>query len=68
MMLYSLGFYGTILIDLIHTIIKPNHTSLTSWNTVKDLFEDNEKTRVVYLEDDFSQTNLENFPPLTVFA
>ncbi|XP_021721012.1 uncharacterized protein LOC110688551 [Chenopodium quinoa] len=53
--------YGTISRDLVNTIMKPGASALELWNRLKEIFHDNKHTRAVYLEEQFTNTQLENF-------
>ena len=54
--------YNTISLDLLHTILKPGATAQEAWERLKDIFNDNKSSRVVYLEQQFSQIHMDNFP------
>lgn len=53
---------ATLSTDLLHTILKPDSTALEAWNTLVRYFQDNKISRAVTLEQDFSHTNMEDFP------
>ncbi|XP_074352011.1 uncharacterized protein LOC141691171 [Apium graveolens] len=54
--------YSTISLDLLHTILKLGATAQQTWERLKDIFNDNKSSRVVYLEQQFSQIHMDNFP------
>lgn len=54
--------YSTISIDLLHTILKLGATAQEAWNRLKDIFHDNKNSRAVYLEQQFSQIHMDNYP------
>ncbi|KAL5181032.1 Retrovirus-related Pol polyprotein from transposon TNT 1-94 [Glycine soja] len=60
--------YATISNDLLHTIIEPNATTMDAWNRLRDIFQDNKHSRVVTLEDEFSNTKMENFPNASAYC
>ncbi|XP_006574271.1 uncharacterized protein [Glycine max] len=60
--------YATISNDLLHTIIEPNATTMDAWNRLRDIFQDNKHSRVVTLEDEFSNTKMEIFPNASAYC
>ncbi|XP_021770425.1 uncharacterized protein LOC110734565 [Chenopodium quinoa] len=52
--------YGTIHTDLLYRILDEKATSMVAWGKLRDLFQDNEGTRVVHLENQFGMIKLEN--------
>ncbi|RHN64964.1 hypothetical protein MtrunA17_Chr4g0074801 [Medicago truncatula] len=46
--------YGTISIDLLHTIIERDSTAQTAWDRLFNIFFDNKNSRALYLEQEFS--------------
>ncbi|XP_021775497.1 uncharacterized protein LOC110739338 [Chenopodium quinoa] len=58
--------YGTISWDLVNTIMKPGATALKLWNRLKEIFHDNKHTRSVYLEEQLTNTRLENFANMLI--
>ncbi|XP_021741043.1 uncharacterized protein LOC110707328 [Chenopodium quinoa] len=60
--------YGTISTDLINTVIEPDATAMEIWNRLRDLFQDNKHSRAVTLEQEFSTTNLEDFPNVSAYC
>ncbi|GAU48004.1 hypothetical protein TSUD_404810 [Trifolium subterraneum] len=62
--------YSTISFDLLTTIMEKGSTAMAAWNRLAGLFEDNQNSRAVALEQDFSSTRVEDFPnskPLPLF-
>jgi hypothetical protein len=53
--------YGTISDDLLNTIIEHNSTAEIAWNRLFNIFYDNKNSRALYLEQEFSRTNMEQF-------
>ncbi|XP_076924131.1 uncharacterized protein LOC143586475 [Bidens hawaiensis] len=41
--------YGTISLDLLNTILKPNTTTREAWTTLETSFQDNKSSRAIYL-------------------
>ncbi|XP_050897665.1 uncharacterized protein LOC127104524 [Lathyrus oleraceus] len=58
--------YSTISTDLLTTILEPNSTVMEAWNRLEDIFQDNQNARAIRLEQEFSNTRMEDFP--NVFA
>ncbi|KAJ8542138.1 hypothetical protein K7X08_017004 [Anisodus acutangulus] len=54
--------YSTISTDLLQTIIEPDATSHATWDRLHDIFQDNQNSRAVTIEQDFSHVNMEYFP------
>ncbi|XP_021715272.1 uncharacterized protein LOC110683238 [Chenopodium quinoa] len=54
--------YFTISYDLLNTIIEPDSTTMEAWNRLRDIFQNNQNSRVVSLEQEFSNTKMEAFP------
>ncbi|CAJ2655295.1 unnamed protein product [Trifolium pratense] len=60
--------YSTISTDLLTTILEPNSTAMEAWNRLKDIFEDNKNARAVTLEQEFSNTRMEDFPNVSAYV
>ncbi|PNX60943.1 hypothetical protein L195_g052195, partial [Trifolium pratense] len=60
--------YSTISTDLLTTILEPNSTAMEAWNRLKDIFEDNKNARAVTLEQEFSNTRMEDFPNVSAYC
>ncbi|CAH9131000.1 unnamed protein product [Cuscuta epithymum] len=60
--------YGTISHDLLHTIIEVDSTAQDAWDSLTDLFQDNKHSRAVYLENEFSNTKLDQFPDVAAYC
>ncbi|KAK4359162.1 hypothetical protein RND71_021391 [Anisodus tanguticus] len=58
--------YSTISVDLLQTISEPDTTTMATWNRLRDIFQDNQHSRTVTLEQEFSLVRMEEFP--NVFA
>ncbi|XP_006593112.1 uncharacterized protein LOC114378788 [Glycine soja] len=54
--------YATISSDLLHTIIELDSTAMEAWDRLRDIFQDNQHSRAITLEQEFSATSMENFP------
>ncbi|XP_059285186.1 uncharacterized protein LOC132038549 [Lycium ferocissimum] len=51
--------YSTISNDLLHTIIEPDSMAMEAWDRLRDIFQDNQHSRAVALEQDFTTIFLE---------
>ena len=60
--------YGTISEDLMLTILEPDSTAQQAWERLRDIFQDNKHSRAVYLENQFSNTHLENFKNVSAYC
>ncbi|CAH9104719.1 unnamed protein product [Cuscuta europaea] len=60
--------YGTISHDLLHTIIEPDSTAHHAWERLQDIFQDNKNSRATYLENQFSNTRLDQFPNIAAYC
>ncbi|MCI08873.1 polynucleotidyl transferase, partial [Trifolium medium] len=59
--------YFTISTDMLTTILEPDSTALGDWNRLADIFQDNQNARSVTLEQEFSNTHMEDFPDVAVY-
>ncbi|KAL6576801.1 hypothetical protein OROMI_011077 [Orobanche minor] len=60
--------YSTISNDLLTTIIESDSTAMEAWNRLRDIFQDNQNSRVVTLEQEFSTTRMEDFPNVSAYC
>ncbi|KAJ9542336.1 hypothetical protein OSB04_028842 [Centaurea solstitialis] len=60
--------YATISNDLLHTILEPDSTAMEAWNRLRDIFQDNKNSRAVTLEQEFSNTIMEDFPNASAYC
>ncbi|XP_049402894.1 uncharacterized protein LOC125866639 [Solanum stenotomum] len=60
--------YSTISRDLLNTIIEPDSTAMEAWDRLRDIFQDNEHSRAVALEQEFSTTSMEDFPNVSSYC
>ncbi|XP_057247228.1 uncharacterized protein LOC130589726 [Beta vulgaris subsp. vulgaris] len=60
--------YGTISADLLNTILEPDSTALQAWERLRDIFLDNKSSRAVTLEQEFSNTVMEDFPTASSYC
>ncbi|XP_048497635.1 uncharacterized protein LOC125496256 [Beta vulgaris subsp. vulgaris] len=60
--------YSTISRDLLNTIIEPDSTAMEAWDRLRDIFQDNEHSRAVALEQEFSTTSMEDFSNVSAYC
>ncbi|XP_021743852.1 uncharacterized protein LOC110709900 [Chenopodium quinoa] len=60
--------YSTISRDLLQTIIEPDAAAMEAWDRLRDIFQDNQHSRVVALEQEFSSTAMEDFPNASAYC
>ena len=60
--------YSTISTDLLTTIIEADVPAMTLWNRLRDLFQDNENSRAIALEQEFNSTYLRNFSSVSAYC
>nr|XP_034905875.1 uncharacterized protein LOC118042336 [Populus alba]TKR75127.1 hypothetical protein D5086_0000288440 [Populus alba] len=53
--------YDTISEDLLNTILERDSTAALAWNRLRDIFSDNKNSRALYLEQEFSKVQMEQF-------
>ncbi|XP_071708413.1 uncharacterized protein [Rutidosis leptorrhynchoides] len=59
--------YGTISIDLLETIMSPDTTATKIWERIKSIFNDNQSSHVVHLQQKFNNIRLDNFPNVSAY-
>ncbi|XP_074276929.1 uncharacterized protein LOC141600588 [Silene latifolia] len=60
--------YATILTDLLHTVVEDDSTAMECWNRIRDLFQDNQHSRAVTLEQEFSHTVMADFASVSAYC
>jgi hypothetical protein len=60
--------YSTISFDLLTTIMEKGSTVMTAWQRLASIFEDNQNSRAVALEQDFLSTRMEDFPNVSAYC
>ncbi|KAL2921170.1 Retrovirus-related Pol polyprotein from transposon TNT 1-94 [Bienertia sinuspersici] len=53
--------YGTIIDDLLCTILYKGSTAQETWNQLQAIFQDNKHTRAVYLENQYNSLHYSQF-------
>lgn len=60
--------YGTISNDLLHTIIETDATAQQAWERLENIFHDNKNQRALYLENQFKDVQIDDFPNASAFC
>ncbi|XP_071694658.1 uncharacterized protein [Rutidosis leptorrhynchoides] len=60
--------YGTISIELLNNIFEAGSTAAATWSRIKDIFQDNKSSRALYLQRQFNNIRLDNFPDVTSYC
>ncbi|GAU24529.1 hypothetical protein TSUD_156410 [Trifolium subterraneum] len=60
--------YATVSQDILNSILVIDDTAEQCWNRITAMFNDNKHSRAVQLENQFSNTNLEDFPSTTAYC
>lgn len=60
--------YSTISTSLLLKILDDKATTMSAWNRLRDIFQDNKGTRVVHLENQFSTIELSHFSSLSDYC
>jgi hypothetical protein len=54
--------YATVSPDILQSILVVDDSAEECWKRIATLFKDNKHSRAIQLENEFSNTHLENFP------
>ncbi|XP_074265982.1 uncharacterized protein LOC141588438 [Silene latifolia] len=60
--------YATISDDLLQTIVEDESIAIDFWNYIQDIFQDNQHSRGVTLEQKFSHTSMADFPTASAYC
>ncbi|XP_074287645.1 uncharacterized protein LOC141612793 [Silene latifolia] len=60
--------YATVSTDLLETIVEEETTAKECWDRIRDIFQDNQHSRAVTLEQEFSHTAMADFPNASVYC
>lgn len=60
--------YATVSQDILQSILVVDDTAEECWKRIAAMFHDNKHSCVVQLENQFSNTNLEDFPPTKAYC
>jgi len=48
--------------------MEPVSTAMEAWNCLADIFQDNQNARAVTIEQEFSNTRMEDFPNVSAYC
>ncbi|XP_074289288.1 uncharacterized protein LOC141614443 [Silene latifolia] len=60
--------YATVTTDLLETIVEEDSTAMECWKRVQDIFQDNQHSRAVTLEQEFSSTSTVDFSSVSDYC
>ncbi|XP_057452185.1 uncharacterized protein LOC130744005 [Lotus japonicus] len=60
--------YSTMSFDLLATVMEKGSTAMATWNRIASMFEDNQNSRAVALDQDFISTHMEDFPNVSAYC
>jgi len=60
--------YATVTQDILNSILVINDSAKACWNRIAAMFNDNKHARAVQLENQFSNTNLKDFPSTKAYC
>ncbi|XP_074293743.1 uncharacterized protein LOC141620890 [Silene latifolia] len=60
--------YATISDDLLQTVVEDDSTAMECWNRIRDIFQDNQHSRAVTLEQEFSHLMMEDFSSASAYC
>ncbi|XP_074266074.1 uncharacterized protein LOC141588536 [Silene latifolia] len=60
--------YATVTNDLLETIVEENSTAKECWDRLKNIFHDNQHSRAVTLEQEFSHISMEDFSTVSAYC
>ncbi|KAL9237068.1 hypothetical protein vseg_011657 [Gypsophila vaccaria] len=60
--------YSSISLDLLHTILEPDATAQATWDRHKDIFVENQPSRAVLLEQQFTSIHMDNYSDVSSYC
>ncbi|XP_062100439.1 uncharacterized protein LOC133806340 [Humulus lupulus] len=60
--------YSTISLDLLNSIIELDDKAKDAWNRLMDIFQDNQNSRAIFLDTEFTNTHLSDFPNVSAYC
>ncbi|XP_074306165.1 uncharacterized protein LOC141641402 [Silene latifolia] len=60
--------YGTISVNLLHTILKPGATAKEALDRLQDIFHNNKNSCAVFLEQQFTQIQMDAYPTASAYC
>ncbi|XP_071713968.1 uncharacterized protein [Rutidosis leptorrhynchoides] len=60
--------YGTVSLEVLNSIFESGSTASKTWSRIQNLFQDNKSSRALYLNQQFTNIKLDNFPNVSLIA
>ncbi|XP_071718009.1 uncharacterized protein [Rutidosis leptorrhynchoides] len=60
--------YGTVSLEVLNTIFEAGSTAAKTWLRIQNLFQDNKSSRALYLQRQFTNIKLDNFPNVSAYC
>lgn len=60
--------YATISTDIFLIVIEPDSKAMAAWDRLRDIFQDNQNSCVVFLEHDFAHVKIRDYPNATSYC
>ncbi|XP_074318296.1 uncharacterized protein LOC141655096 [Silene latifolia] len=60
--------YATVSTDLLETIVESDSTAMECWKRIEDILQDNQHSRAVTLEQEFSSTSMRDFANVSAYC
>ncbi|XP_074315078.1 uncharacterized protein LOC141651258 [Silene latifolia] len=60
--------YSTVTTELLKIIVEANSTAMEAWTCLADLFQDNQNSRAVTLEQEFSHIEMADFSSVSAYC
>ncbi|XP_074266194.1 uncharacterized protein LOC141588661 [Silene latifolia] len=60
--------YSTVTTELLEIIVEPSSTAMEAWTRLADLFQDNQNSRAVTLEQEFSHIDMADFSSVSTYC
>ncbi|XP_071687036.1 uncharacterized protein [Rutidosis leptorrhynchoides] len=60
--------YGTISIELLNNVFETDSTAAKTWTRIQDMFQDNKNSCALYLQRQFTNIKLDNFPNISAYC
>ncbi|XP_074298682.1 uncharacterized protein LOC141629604 [Silene latifolia] len=60
--------YATVSTELLETIVESDSTAMECWRRIEDIFQDNQHSRAVTLEQEFSATSMADLASISAYC
>ncbi|XP_071727265.1 uncharacterized protein [Rutidosis leptorrhynchoides] len=60
--------YGTVSLEVLNSIFESGSTAAKTWSRIQNLFQDNKSSRALYLNQQFTNIKLDNFPNVSAYC